>query len=139
MNRLELYAIAAIALAIAMAGAYFKGHSDGADRVQVKWDTAVADQRDKEQKQANVAVTKLESSNDKAKVVYRTITQSVDKLVDRPVYTNICLDPDGVRIANQALTGTLAAPAKPDLTVPRSATTVRWDGCCSPEKTGRGQ
>lgn len=46
------------------------------------------------------------------KVIYR---ESV-KLVDRPVYHNVCLDPDGLRIINAAKNGTdpgVIAPVVP--------------------------
>lgn len=36
----------------------------------------------------------------------RIIEREKLKIVDRPVYRNVCLDSDGVRIANQAKNGT---------------------------------
>lgn len=109
----------AIFWAVSCAGAYFKGRSAGSESVQIKWDKAIADQRDREQAATQAASTKLESGNAKAKVVYRTITQTVDKVVEKPVYRSICLDDDGLRVANEALTGTLAPAAKPDKPMPR--------------------
>jgi hypothetical protein len=112
--------IAALVGAIVLAAAgYFKGHHDGSLGVQMRWDKAVADQQAKEQAQANAASTKLESGNEKARVVYKTITQNVDKIVEKPVYRNICFDDGGMQLANQALTGSLAAPAQPDKPVSR--------------------
>lgn len=35
---------------------------------------------------------------------YRTVTVTVEKLVDRPVYINQCLDDDGLRILNEQIT-----------------------------------
>lgn len=32
------------------------------------------------------------------RVKYQTITQTVEKLVDRPVYLNVCIDNDGMRV-----------------------------------------
>lgn len=112
IGKLEVYGIVLIVVLLAMAGAYFKGHHAGAESVQVKWDAAINAQREHEQKQANLAVTKKESGDAKAKVVYRTITQTVDKLVDRPVYRNVCFDADGVKVANEALTGSLSKNEK---------------------------
>lgn len=41
----------------------------------------------------------------------RTIVRETVKLVDRPVYHNICLDDDGLRLANAAKNGTPVEPA----------------------------
>lgn len=102
------------------AGGYFKGDADAADRYQTKIATMQVEAQDRTQKardalmaQANAAVTTLESQNAKASIVYRTITQTVDKIVDRPVYRNVCLDDDGLRLVNAALGGVPAAPADP--------------------------
>ena len=59
------------------------------------------------------AAEKLEKGNAEAAVIYRTITKEVDKIIDRPVYRNVCVDPDGLRLINQALTKSLPLP-RPD-------------------------
>ena len=63
------------------------------------------------------AVEKLEDKKEKTRVIYRTITKEVDKIVvryaDKP-----CLDPDGVRVANDALARKTSAPGKPDAPLP---------------------
>ena len=120
-------------------GAYFKGYHDGAQDVQVKWDKAIEQQRLKEEKQITGAATKLEGSNAKAKVVYRTITQNVDRVVEKPVYHNFCFDDVGLRLANEALSGTLAAPRQPDRPVPRPATPTGWDSRLNTAEAGRSQ
>ena len=136
LSKLEIYGIIALVIALAMLGAYFKGHHAGAQSVQEKWDKAIVEQRDREQKQAQTAVTKLETSNEKAKVVYRTITQTVDKIVQTPIYLNRCFDADGLSVANEALTGTLAPVAKPDRPVSRPNTVIRWDSGLSTAEGG---
>lgn len=125
MTKLEMYLIAGFVLLAVIAGAYFKGHSAGAESVQVKWDKAAADQAEREQKQSAAASTKLETGNAQAKVVYRTITNTVDKVVEKPVYRNVCLESDGLLVANQALTGSLAPPRKPDAILPRPDASAR--------------
>lgn len=117
--------LAGIAL---LTGAYLKGDADAANRYQVKIDAMQKAATEKAQKirddltaQANAAVATLESQNAQAKIVYRTIVQSVDKVVDRPVYRNVCLDDDGLRLVNAALGGAPAAPpdpGKPNATMP---------------------
>lgn len=41
----------------------------------------------------------------------REIVRETVKLVDRPVYRNVCLDDDGLRLANAAKNGTAIEPA----------------------------
>lgn len=139
MGKLELYGVMLIIVALAMGAAYFKGHHAGAESVQVKWDKAIADQREREQQQAAFATTKLEAGNVQAKVVYRTITQTVDKVVEKPVYRSMCLDDDGLRVANQALAGSLAAPRQPDKPMPRSPAAPGRNSGLSVAEIGGGQ
>lgn len=72
---------------------------------------------------ANEAATELEQEDAEAEIVYRTITEQVDRLVlSEPVYRNVCLDGDGLRLANAALAGTAPAAGEPDPSLPRSLT-----------------
>lgn len=48
----------------------------------------------------------LETKLAELKANERIIEREKLKIVDRPVYRNVCLDSDGVRIANQAKNGT---------------------------------
>jgi len=68
---------------------------------------------------ANQHAEELEKARAQREIVYRTITQQVDKIVDRPVYRNVCLDDSGLRVINDALRGE-ASPdtGKPDAAVP---------------------
>ncbi len=104
--------------------AHNKGYDAAANEYQIKIDKLQTDARDEVQKvrdamtaQANEAVNSLENQNAKARVLYRTVTQMVDRVVDRPVYRNTCLDDDGLRLVNFALAGITVAPpasAKPN-------------------------
>jgi hypothetical protein len=53
---------------------------------------------------------------------YVTVTKVVTKLVDRPVYRNVCLDDDGRRMLNDYATGAVPGAGEPAAAVPRSAT-----------------
>lgn len=114
-----------LGLVLALAGAagsgYFKGHRDAADRCEIKIAGMVAEsvkRRATEAATAHTAAALLENNHEKTRIVYRTITRSVDRLVERPVYRNVCLDDDGVREANAALAGTPATAAEPHDAVP---------------------
>lgn len=55
------------------------------------------------------------------RVVYQTITETVDKIVDRPVYRNVCFDTGGLRQLNAAITGHQPAASEPATAVPGPA------------------
>jgi hypothetical protein len=68
---------------------------------------------------ANQHAEQLEKARAQREIVYRTITKQVDKIVDRPVYRNVCLDDDGLRVINDALRGEAASDtSQPDAAVP---------------------
>lgn len=110
-----------IALALLAAG-YFKGHSDGTASGQIKIDKMVAEAqaaKDLENMKAFSASTKLETRNAEARIIYKTITETVDRIVERPVYSGVCVDSDGLRAINQALAGTGAVTAQPSDAMPK--------------------
>lgn len=46
---------------------------------------------------------------ERERVVFETIERQVAQVVERPVYRDVCLDDDGVRIVNAAIAGRVAA------------------------------
>ena len=54
--------------------------------------------KDKAQK----ASEDYEQSKETERVKTETITRTVQKIVERPIYINTCLDDDGVRLVNEA-------------------------------------
>ena len=54
--------------------------------------------KDKAQK----ASEDYEQTKETERVKTETITRTVQKIVDRPIYINTCLDDDGVRLINEA-------------------------------------
>lgn len=125
---LIFYAVAALAVMGAIYGVYkwidtswetSAGIKRGAKDKQAEWDKAVADQREAERVAAEQASSKLETNNAKSRVVYKTITQAVDRYIDRPVYRNDCWEPAGLLDANRALLGGESGPpGKPDRGLP---------------------
>ena len=106
------------------------GIEKGRAEVQAKWDQAALEQRQAEEKRIEEASTKKEQGDAKAKVVYRTITQTVDRYIDRPVYRNQCLDDDGLRDANRALLGTITPSSGSDKPMPTA------DGAAGQDRGG---
>jgi len=76
-----------------------------------EWQTASREQRAREEKRATKAAEKKEQGDAKAKVVYRTIYRDVEKVVERPSYSGLCLDADGLRLSRDAIGG--KSPDKP--------------------------
>lgn len=110
---LLLYAGAALAILGALGGIYAAGYRSGSDSVMTEWQEASAAQRAKEAERGQIAAEKKEASDAKAKVVYRTIYRDVDKLVVE-YRDRACLDPDGLRLARDAIAGKITDPAKLD-------------------------
>lgn len=125
------YGLAALAVVGAIYGVYraidaswetTAGIERGAKDKQAEWDAAIARQREAERVAAEAASTNLEKGNAKARIVYRTITQEVDRVVTRDLYRNVCLDDDGLRHARAAiLGGESPPPGKPDGPLPKPA------------------
>lgn len=54
-------------------------------------------------RKADVAAVSHEEFKERERVVYQTITETVDRIVERPVYRNVCLDDDGLAVLRQAI------------------------------------
>lgn len=77
---------------------------------------------------ANTAESDLATERQKSHVVYETITHEVDHVVDRPVYRADCLDADGLRLVNAALTGQAASASVTASAVPATVPASGNDG-----------
>ena len=94
------------------------GVRKGESTKQAEWDAANAKARAEEAAKGDAAAKGLEVRNAKARVVYRTIREQVDRIVEKPVYRNVCLDADGVCLGNAAISGTDPSTCKLDKPVP---------------------
>ena len=112
-----LYLLARLAILAILSGIAYKIRESGKDVIRLEWAEANRKQREAEAKQANDAASKKEKGDAKARVVYRTITKEVDRVVVE-YRDRACLDPDGLRLANDALRGPSAPAAKPDKPLP---------------------
>lgn len=69
-------------------------------------------------KSDNAAVSH-EQFQERERVVYQTITETVDRIVEKPVYRNICLDADGMRALGAAIHGRPDDSGQPAPALPR--------------------
>ena len=65
-----------------------------------------------EDKRDNAISASVQQGQEKSDAEYQVIKQRVVKYIDRPVYRNVCLDADGLRDANAALSGAATDPSK---------------------------
>ena len=99
------YLAAAVLILGAFGATYLYGHSAGADSVRLEWEQANKIQRQKEAQQAGIALENLEVNRAQDKVVFKTITKTVDKFVDRVEFRNVCFTPQFLCVANAAIGG----------------------------------
>ena len=118
MSTIIVYAVIALSFIGALGGIYAKGYYSGKATVTAEWQEANEKARAEEAAKASKAATTLEVKREKARVVYRTIREQVDRIVDRPVYVSRCLDDDGLRLARCAILGKSADSCVPDKPVP---------------------
>ena len=74
-------------------------------KVQKEVTKAIKPYKDAEveaQEQAQKASEDYEQTKQTERVKTETITRTVQKIVERPIYINTCLDDDGVRLINEA-------------------------------------
>lgn len=98
------YALKALYVVAFLGGWFAHGwYSDSLELVATKAAQATSqDFQGAQLKQAEV----LQSTLSRLQANEKTIIRENVKLVDRPVYHNVCLDPDGLRNANTAKNGT---------------------------------
>lgn len=68
---------------------------------------------------ANTASSGHEKDREAIRTEFITITETVEKIVEKPVYRNVCFDDDGMRALRAAI-GPGPAASKPGPAVPRS-------------------
>jgi hypothetical protein len=90
-------------------------------------DAIQAHQRDflRREKEQYVAAADHEKARTRIEFIDREVTKEIDRVVEKPVYRELCLDDDGLRLANQAIAATGAA-SQPGPAVPASGAAGNW-------------
>lgn len=106
-----------VGLSVGFAGAWNvqSWRADSAQLKRVEQAKTEFLRRDKEAYTPSVA---HEQFKQRERVVYEVVTETIDKIIERPVYRNICLDADGLRALNAAVNGSSEDSSKPSPTVP---------------------
>jgi hypothetical protein len=73
------------------------------DAAELERVTAAANARSENERLAHRAATKFETDRSTNATRTRTITVEVEKIIDRPVYRNICIDADGLQLIAAAI------------------------------------
>jgi len=110
--------VAAALLAAALAGGAWKTQDwryAARDKERIE---AEAEKRRNDAKVADTAAVGHEQFKERERVVYQTITETVDRIVEKPVYRSVCLDNDGLRALNDAIRGVAPDPGEPAPAVP---------------------
>lgn len=53
------------------------------------------------EKAISLAGENYEKAKEKERVQYKVVTETIERIVDRPVYSNICIDEDGILAINR--------------------------------------
>jgi hypothetical protein len=102
-----LYVKTAVFLAVLLAG-FFGGWQTRA------WKAGADDGR--RIKAEGVEASRMRAQA-KIEIRYRTITKEVLHVLERPVYRNVCMDADGLRLLNEQISG-VGDASQPAATVP---------------------
>lgn len=123
----RILAVLAVILAL-VGGGYWWGstaESNARDAKELKMQKAAKIAYDAKVVDFNEISDQLEVAKHERTIVTRTITERVNKYVDRPIYRNECLDTDGLRDADAALIGKSGNTGEPAATVPPADTAKR--------------
>lgn len=109
-------AAAIVAAAIASVGTWQvqSWRHDSAELTRIEGEREAKRMREKAATTAGIA---FEQDKEKVRIVYEVIDKSIREIVERPVYRNVCLDPDGLRQLESAIERT-RAPGELAATVP---------------------
>lgn len=69
-------------------------------------------------KTADKAAASHEATREQLRTEFQIITREVDRVVEKPVYRDVCLDADGLRIVGRAIRGAAADPGEPAPALP---------------------
>ena len=101
------YAIGGVALlsVLALGGSYWLGRTDGQhieQAAELKAEQAAQKQKDEDQALIDQSAGQHQAAENQRQSTVRDIYHDKETIVERPVYTNVCVDADGVRLLQKA-------------------------------------
>lgn len=63
--------------------------------------------------QADQAATRYEQAREQVRTEFQIIYRDRDRVVEKPVYRNVCLDSDGLRLIRRAITDQAESASQP--------------------------
>lgn len=103
--RLYVYAAASLAMLAAGATAGWQVQGWRHARLEAQRLEAEAETQRLRARSAAVASAGHETDREQIQVEFQTITREVERVVEKPVYRNVCLDADGLRLVERAVRG----------------------------------
>ena len=97
---------AAVGALLLVVGAFFYGRHVGyteCENDHLKAAAAAQEKREEQIGQAQANDAKAAEADVQRETIVREITREVPKVIDRPVYRNVCIDADGVRLIGRAV------------------------------------
>lgn len=97
---------AGIGALLLIAGVFFYGRHVGymeCENDRLKAAAAAQAKREKQIGQAQANDAKAAEADVQRETIVREITREVPRIIDRPVYRNVCVDADGVRLIGRAV------------------------------------
>lgn len=95
-----------IGVLLALIGAFFYGQHVGyteCENDHLKAAAAAQEKREQQIAQAQANDAKAAEADVQRETIVREITREVPKVIDRPIYRNVCVDADGVRLIERAV------------------------------------
>jgi len=89
-----------------IAGVFFYGRHVGymeCENDRLKAAAAAQEKREEQIGQAQANDAKAAEADVQRETIVREITREVPRIIDRPVYRNVCVDADGVRLIGRAV------------------------------------
>jgi hydroxylamine reductase (hybrid-cluster protein) len=121
--------IGVVVFVAAISGAYTYGHKNATNACKAAQLAAVEKEHARYVKKSEqlarsaAALAKLRRERGQKS---EQIEREVERIVERPVYRNVCFDADGLRIVNDAIADRPPDPARTVDTVPSTAPAYEW-------------
>lgn len=98
----------------------------GRVEVRAEWLAASEKRRQREQAKATAAAEGLAADRAKRKAKSKPLLITVEKILEKPIYLNECIEPAGLSCVNAALGGKSTDGCKPGARVPGPVGALRW-------------